>query len=182
LVNSLQRKYYLEREPFERLKGFLFEDKEEDWIGELRIKSTGRKLSIKRKADEVDYELPLVFDVPIPTPFGMVTATISNEVEPSDDRLISQFDLRELPGELFIRNWRASETIEPFGLDGSKTISKLLTDARISAWDGKSVYPVLVQKIDGKDVILSVPGIRRSRHAPLSPATKAVLEVRFEAR
>jgi tRNA(Ile)-lysidine synthase len=177
---SLKRKYYLEREPFERIKAFLTEDGEEDWIGELRMKSTNGKLMLKRKADEFEYEFSLILDSDIITPFGVIRATISPDHEPVEDKNISQFDMSALTGELFIRNWRAGETIEPFGLDGTKTISKLLTDAKLSSWDGKSVYPVLVHRRDGIDEILSVPGIRRSKHAPLRAGTGAVLEVRFE--
>jgi tRNA(Ile)-lysidine synthase len=177
---SLDRKYYLEREPFERLKTFFKEDGEEDWIGELRMKSTNGKLMLKRKMDEQEYEYPLEIDKSIETPFGRITASIKPVSEPIEDKNVSQFDMTALTGKLYIRNWRAGETIEPFGLDGSKTISKLLTDAKLSSWDGKSVYPVLIHRFDGKDEILSVPGIRRSKHAPLNETTKAVLEVRFD--
>jgi tRNA(Ile)-lysidine synthase len=177
---SLDRKYYLEREPFERLKSFLKQDGEEDWIGELRMRSTDGKLMLKRKADEQEYEYPLVIDKSIETPFGTITASIKPVSDPTQDKNVSQFDMTALTGELYLRNWKAGETIEPFGLDGSKTISKLLTDAKLSSWDGKSVYPVLVHRMDGKDEILSVPGIRRSKHAPLRESTSAVLEVRFQ--
>jgi tRNA(Ile)-lysidine synthase len=179
LAKALRRKYYLEREPFERIKAFLKEDGEEDWIGELRMKSSNGKLLLKRKADETDYEFALILDSDIETPFGVIRATVSSQTEPIEEKDVSQFDMSALTGELIVRNWRAGETIEPFGLDGSKTISKLLTDAKLSAWDGKAVYPVLVHRRDGKDEILSVPGIRRSKHAPLNEGTKAVLEVRF---
>lgn len=182
LRSSLDRKYYLEREPFERLKTFLKEQGEEDWIGELRMRSANGKLMLKRKADEQEYEFPLGLDKPLETPFGTITASIRPRSQPTEDRNVSQFDMTSLTGELFIRNWRAGETIEPFGLDGSKTISKLLTDAKLSAWDGKAVYPVLVQRMGGEDQILSVPGIRRSKHAPLRETTSAVLEVRFQPR
>ncbi len=181
LAMSLDRRYYLERESYERIKAFLKEDAEEDWIGELRIKSSSGKLMLKRKSDESEYEYPLVLDTDIATPFGVARASVSPDHEPVEDKNISQFDIAVLTGELLIRNWRAGETIEPFGLDGSKTISKLLTDAKLSSWDGKSVYPVLVHRRDGKDEILSVPGIRRSKHAPLRESTAAVLEVRFKA-
>jgi tRNA(Ile)-lysidine synthase len=176
---SLKRKYYLERDPFERIKAFLKEDGEEDWIGELRMKSSNGKLMLKRKADEFEYEFVVVLDSDIVTPFGVIRASISPNAEPVEDKNVSQFDMSALTGELIIRNWRAGETIEPFGLDGTKTISKLLTDAKLSAWDGKSVYPVLVHRRDGQEEILSVPGIRRSKHAPLKETTSAVLEVKF---
>jgi tRNA(Ile)-lysidine synthase len=178
---SLDRKYYLEREPFERIKAFLKEDSEEDWIGELRMRSSNGKLMLKRKSDEFEYEYQLILDEDIATPFGVIRANISPNTETIEDKNVTQFDMSALTGELVIRNWRAGETIEPFGLDGSKTISKLLTDAKLSAWDGKSVYPVLVHRIDGKDEILSVPGLRRSKHAPIREGTQAVLEVRISA-
>lgn len=176
---ALGRKYYLEREPFERIKTFLKEDGEEDWIGELRMRSSNGKLMLKRKSDEFEYEFALILDTDIVTPFGSIRASITTNETPVEDKHVSQFDMAALTGELIIRNWRAGETIEPFGMEGSKTISKLLTDAKLSAWDGKSVYPVLVHRRDGKDEVLSVPGIRRSKHAPITESTQAVLEVTF---
>lgn len=180
LASSLGERYYLEREPFERLKQFIEEGEEQDWEERLRLKIENGILGIKKKSDEGDYEYPLVLDGSVATPFGILNARVREPQEPSVDKHVSEFDLVFLTGNLIVRNWRAGETIEPFGLDGKKNISKLLTDARISAWEGKGVYPVLALREGDRDTILSVPGIRRSRHAALSANTKAVLEVRFE--
>jgi tRNA(Ile)-lysidine synthase len=180
LLRVLDERYYLEREPFDRLKQFISEGGEQDWGEKLRLRSTDGKLGIKLKTSELPYEYPLVIGDRIMTPFGAITARILTDRAPVDTPNVSHFDLAALTGELFIRNWREGETTSPFGMEGKKNISKLLTDAKLSAWQGKSVYPVLVMRDGGEDVVLSVPGIRRSNLALIDSHTSEVLEVTFE--
>lgn len=83
------------------------------------------------------------------------------------------FDLHEIDFPLTVRPVQPGDRIQPWGMSGSKKIKSLLIDAKIPRPLRKSL-PILLK---GDDV-LWVPGVRRSRHAPVTREAKLVLSVR----
>jgi tRNA(Ile)-lysidine synthase len=67
--------------------------------------------------------------------------------------------------------------MQPFGMQGTKKISDLLTDAHIPASE-KNAFPVLSHAAG----VLCVPSIRRSALAPVQENTQKVLCVKWEIR
>jgi tRNA(Ile)-lysidine synthetase-like protein len=82
------------------------------------------------------------------------------------------FDRDEIRGSLWIRPWRDGDRIRPYGMNGSKLVSDLLNERRISAREKRSI-PV----IEDEAGILWVLGVRRAARAAVGDGTRRVLEV-----
>lgn len=73
-----------------------------------------------------------------------------------------------------VRRWRKGDRIAPFGMKGSKKVSDIFSDAKLSL-DEKAKVWVLTRN----DEILWVVGYRASRHFPVTSSTQNVLEIRW---
>lgn len=73
---------------------------------------------------------------------------------------------------LAVRPWQAGDRIAPFGFGGTKNVSDVLTDAR---WPAEQRGTALV--VCAGAAVLWVPGVRRSRHAPVTPATRRAVRL-----
>lgn len=81
------------------------------------------------------------------------------------------FDARALSGSLAVRPARPGDRIVPFGMTGSRKLQDVFTDRHVhrsERW-GRPV-------ITSGETILWVPGLLRSNHARLTPATKWALK------
>ncbi len=85
------------------------------------------------------------------------------------------FDADEILFPLSLRHRRKGERIQPFGMQGSKKISDLLTDAHIPASE-KDAYPIMAHA----GGVLGVPAIRRAATAPVHENTQRILCVQWE--
>lgn len=101
-------------------------------------------------------------------------ATNNFKCYPTDAQTIF-FDADKLPSKLFLRSVAPGDVFQPFGLDGSQKISKLLVDQKIPKCLRDQI-PVLI----GNDQILWVVGLRRSNRAPITSDTRNVLQLIFE--
>lgn len=63
-----------------------------------------------------------------------------------------------------LRPWRAGDRIKPFGMKGSRLVSDILTDAKVSLADKAQV-----QVLTRNGEILWIPGFRASCHFPVKP-------------
>ena len=90
-------------------------------------------------------------------------------------RFTAVFDADKLKFPIFIRSKWNGDRMQVLGLAGSKKVQDMFVDAKIPAML-RSQYPILV---DAEDILLWVPGVRRSEHALVSEDTKRffVLEV-----
>ncbi len=79
------------------------------------------------------------------------------------------FDYAKVEFPLNIRVWQNGDVIEPFGMKGSKKVSDLLIDAKMSLLEKQQT---LVLESQGK--ILSVLGVRNSRHYLVDDSTKRI--------
>jgi len=83
------------------------------------------------------------------------------------------FDYKLLKDEhLKIRSRRNGDRIEPLGLNGSKKVKDLFIDYKIPK-DEREMQPIL----ECGNKILWIPGIKRSKHAIITPNTKEFLYV-----
>lgn len=85
------------------------------------------------------------------------------------------FDADRLPGPLYLRNRKPGDRLALFGSGTEKKLKELLIDAKVPrAWRDR--LPLLA----AGDVVIWVPGVRRSAVAPVSEQTRRFLHVRAE--
>lgn len=71
-----------------------------------------------------------------------------------------------------LRHWRNGDRIAPFGMNGTKKLSDIFTDAHLSIIDKENVW-VLTRN----DEILWVIGHRTSRHYPVTPTSTHIITI-----
>ncbi len=91
------------------------------------------------------------------------------------DRFIKYFDYDKIKGEIYIRNRRLGDTIQPFGMSGNKKLKDLFIDKKIPI-DEREKIPILVDKND----IIWVVGLRTSEKYKITPYTKNVLVIKYK--
>jgi tRNA(Ile)-lysidine synthase len=89
-----------------------------------------------------------------------------------DGRTTALFDADDIPFPVILRSPQAGDRFSPWGMEGTRKIKDLLIDLKVPLRLRREI-PLLVKR----DRILWIAGIRRSREAPVRPATKRVLEV-----
>lgn len=88
-------------------------------------------------------------------------------------KVIAQFDADRLVQPLYARHWRQGDRFHPFGMKGTRLVSDLLSDNKISL-ERKADVLVLC---DGKDRILWVVGLRTAEIAPITDTTTHILRL-----
>lgn len=73
---------------------------------------------------------------------------------------------------LLLRRWRTADRIEPFGMKGSKLVSDILSEAKVSLIDKGNVW-----LLECGGLVLWVLGLRASRHFIVSDSTRRVLKI-----
>ena len=73
------------------------------------------------------------------------------------------------------RTWRQGDKLQPFGMNGTRLVSDLFTDAKFSANQKRST-PLLLRN----GILLWVAGLRASRHFKVTAATTSVIKITFE--
>ncbi len=96
--------------------------------------------------------------------------------KPSRNPAIAYFDKSILEGKpkFVLRRWRRGDRITPYGMKGTRLLSDIFSDAKMSAADKRSVW--LLTR-DGQ--IIWVPGIRTTDRFPVSPDTRRYLQLRL---
>jgi tRNA(Ile)-lysidine synthase len=82
------------------------------------------------------------------------------------------FDVNALALPLAVRAPQAGDRLRPFGFGGSRKISDILSEAGVPRHARARQLVV-----EDERSILWIPGVRRSDRAPITPATKRILEV-----
>ncbi len=82
------------------------------------------------------------------------------------------FDADELPDSLLVRPRRAGDRFHPFGGPGTRRLKSFLADADVPRWE-RARLPI----VDAGGEIIWVAGLRRGRAAPVTPASRRILEV-----
>jgi tRNA(Ile)-lysidine synthase len=87
------------------------------------------------------------------------------------------FDWERVPKSFALRAWRHGDRFQPFGMTGSKRVSRMLSDAKLRADERRCVGVVLA----GSDV-LWVVGVRADGRYPVTRDTQTVLHLTAYAR
>jgi tRNA(Ile)-lysidine synthase len=111
------------------------------------------------------------------TTFGRLTVESLplSDVDLCDDRNTEVMDGGVLANPLSLGPWRPGERFQPLGLDGTKKISDLLTDAKIPTYLRQTV-PVVRS---GKEVAW-IPGLRLAHKFRLTHTSTAAVRMTFE--
>lgn len=78
------------------------------------------------------------------------------------------------PHKFILRNWQPGDRISPFGMKGTKLLSDIFSDAKISLEQKKRIRILTCD-----DNIIWVIGLRTSRHFAVTAKTDSVLIVNF---
>lgn len=91
------------------------------------------------------------------------------------DRFIKYFDYDKIKGEIYIRNRRLGDTIQPFGMNGNKKLKDLFIDKKVPI-DEREKIPIIVDESD----IIWVVGVRTSEKYKITSYTKNVLVIKYK--
>jgi tRNA(Ile)-lysidine synthase len=98
-----------------------------------------------------------------------------SEFAPGTDRFVEFFATDILSGTpLTLRRWMPGDRMKPFGMKGSRLISDILSDAKVSV-SQKEHIRLLVKD----DEILWLPGLRRSGAYPVTPSDTRIVRIQF---
>ena len=81
-------------------------------------------------------------------------------------------DTSKLIMPLILRTWEHGDRMQPYGMKGSKLISDLLTDSKISSLKREKALVLT----SGSDIIWLV-GKRASKHYPITSTTQSIIEI-----
>jgi tRNA(Ile)-lysidine synthase len=85
------------------------------------------------------------------------------------------YDAAALPGPLSLRRWRPGDRFQPFGLEGSKTVSDFVSDARLPADERRHVTVLCAG-----DEVIWVVGLRADGRYAVTGGTIRILIVDAE--
>lgn len=91
-----------------------------------------------------------------------------------DDRMTAWFDAALLDGdpEFEIRQWRLADRMRPFGMRGSRLLSDIFNDAKLTPAEKES-QPVVTRN----GTIIWLPGLRASASFPVRPDSTGILRL-----
>jgi tRNA(Ile)-lysidine synthase len=82
------------------------------------------------------------------------------------------FDAAALGGPLSVRGRRRGDRFQPFGAPGDRRLKTLFIDAKVPRWE-RDRWPL----VEADGAIVWVPGLRRSAAAPVTAATRRLIEL-----
>ena len=106
-----------------------------------------------------------------------------SQFNPDRDSSVAYFN-SELPLErLKVRGWRNGDRMAPFGMKGTRLISDIFTDAKLSLPERQGV-PLLVlpESEESAEQILWAAGLRASRHFPVDSKAEGATFYRFRLK
>ena len=130
-------------------------------------------MPVRGNADTLEYTVFPDGDniqLPIPLRFETAVATTTRFRLPSNEAC---FDLDRIALPLTLRHWRHGDRFIPFGMKGSRLVSDLFSDLKLSLNEKKSTWILC----DAGGTILWVVGLRASATAAVTPSTKRILKV-----
>ena len=103
-----------------------------------------------------------------------VKFTISNEISRNNNNIIT-IDRDKLKFPLLLRNLNKGDSFQPFGMKGSKKVSKYLKDKNISQIDKGSVIVL----VNGDDNIIWIVGMRLDNRFCVSENSQKLLNIEY---
>ncbi|MBF4985128.1 tRNA lysidine(34) synthetase TilS [Nonlabens mediterrranea] len=92
----------------------------------------------------------------------------------NNDKNVLFLDAAKVNYPLRLRNWKKGDRIQPLGMNGSKLVSDVLTDSKVS-FIAKEKIVVLTWK----EEILWIVGIRSSRQGKVTSSTNRLLKITY---
>lgn len=123
-----------------------------------------------------EYEVSLSRDILKPVNIAVTRGDIAS-FRPVADARVAYLDAAALEGgrRWTLRHYRRGDRLEPFGMKGTKLVSDIFNDAKLSASQKRAVWLLVCD-----DVIVWVVGLRASRRFIVTPETKRY--IRLELR
>ena len=118
-----------------------------------------------------EYVIDLLADVS--APIALQVEEISpEEFQPQKDRNVIYLDAKVLEGNprIVLRHWREGDRLAPFGMNGTKKLSDIFSDAKLSLIEKSKVWI-----LDRNGDILWVVGMRASRLFKVNEKTAHIL-------
>jgi tRNA(Ile)-lysidine synthase len=114
----------------------------------------------------------------IDTPVGSVAFTVMEREEVDEYRIsghhVAFFDMEVLDFPLVLRPVQQGDRIRPLGMQGSKTVARLLQDAKMPPDERRRVPALAI----GEDIVWVI-GVRVGSHAAITADTRKVLKAEF---
>lgn len=98
------------------------------------------------------------------------------EFSPTIDssEILFDLDLIKTNPQLLLRHWKTGDRIAPFGMNGSKKVSDIFSDAKLSLAQKNRTW---IMELDG--IILWILGLRASKHFAVNKNTTQVLCIKY---
>lgn len=120
---------------------------------------------------------PVAVGAPAERPEGTLVLEPVGERGAPGDPLVEYLDADALGGRLVLRRWAAGDRIRPLGMEGSRLVSDVLTDARVPVHRRREALVLT----SGDEVVWLV-GHRIAHAARVRPATARVVRARWKPR
>ena len=112
-------------------------------------------------------------------PPGLTCESVNaDDIKFTRDANTMYLDSSALEGDpkFVIRHWREGDRMSPFGMKGSRLVSDIFSDAKMSLYDKQ-----LTWLLTRNDVILWVMGMRASRHFPVTSTTRKAIRLTIDS-
>lgn len=81
---------------------------------------------------------------------------------------------------LSIRRPKHADRMQPFGMEGTRLLSDIFTDAKLSRIDKEQQFVVAVHPTHGPEEIIWIPQVKNSALYPVTPSDSLILEFHIE--
>ncbi len=98
-----------------------------------------------------------------------------DQIKETSNRYTLFLDKDQIKESLHISHWKKGDRIEPYGMQGSKLISDVLTDRKVSFIDKEKT---LVLK--SGSTVLWIIGHRSSKHYTITPQTNHIIKLTYQ--
>lgn len=120
----------------------------------IAIKDYGRLLFVSKKEEE-DYLLEITKDIQLSN--GMFISVVESEEKNGND--ICRLNNKDIKLPLYARNKKEGDRISVKGLNGTKKVSDIFIDEKVSTLE-RTNWPVVV---DSEGTIVWIPGLKKSK-------------------
>ncbi|MDE7427574.1 MAG: tRNA lysidine(34) synthetase TilS [Muribaculaceae bacterium] len=135
------------------------------------------RLTMPKDVNEEDvYAVSLRHDILTPVHIRVQLHEVA-DFQPERNGNVMYLDERilECEGVFYLRHWRHGDRLEPFGMKGSKQVSDIFCEARLSAAEKRNVWLLCTE--DGR--VMWIPGIRAWRHYAVRPGVQRYLRLEY---
>jgi len=146
-----------------------------DLPGGIRAFSEYDTLVVSRAADATPALAPSLLEVPGRVdlgPAGVLTAEIVVPVVLDSDEHVAFLDASRVTGALTVDSVRPGDRMRPFGMEGTRKLQDLLTDAKVP----RRRRPVTPVVRDG-EAIVWLAGVRASEEYRIGPETTSAIRL-----